>query len=468
MFQLPQVVTKSVPWDESKHPRDAGKFSSSPGASGKQELQPHNERLAALRAQIDAAKRARREAHEELREHADRHSEEANEHVRSIREDHVFNLVSWVPEGVEDEEPYQEFNDAFTELDLLSADYDHEGTASERFESIRDHHTAAKNALEKLEALTPSGDGEDDWKQEHIDENREHLNAIVEKTRLAARALKEHANRKREMRDVREIKAVQFELPGMLTKARGLRGLAARVITSAIRGHFDESKHRRGQPGNRGQFASGGGGSSKPTASKRPGGPPPLPKRGGSGAPAGRASHPGFGTKIQHPPSLPGKNTPSMPGTGHPPENIGNPKDENEAREHFIWLMGRAGILRRQGQGGQPLSPKQQKELTLSINLANRIHAQHFSDEALAKKESKEAGKETDPFGMETVAERLKPIADLRPNAALDEFMSEKPSEKPKPRSGKTELRPNSVLDDFFGKAFTLTATVKKISPKSA
>jgi len=432
MFRLPSMIEKT--FDESKHPRDSGKFSSSPGKQGESkqpQLQPHNERLAALRAQIDAAKRARREAHEELRAHADRHSEEANEHARSAHEDHSNQIVAWVPDGVEDEDPYQEFEESYYELDGLGVEYNSDGTPSERFEQIRDMHIAAKNALEKLEAVQPTGEGEDDFTQAHIDENREHLTHIVKKTKLAARALKEHANRRREMKDVREIKAVTFALPGLVTKAR--RGFGASILHAAIShlargGRWEESKHRRGQPGNRGQFASGGGsrsGGSRSSGSK----PPPLPKAKPSGKPAqppGRKYNPRFG-KVAHPPSLPGKNTPSMPGTGHPPENIGSPKNEAEAREHFIWLMGRAGILRRQAQGGTPLTPKQTRELTLSVNLANRIHAQHFSDEAQAKKESEaKTGKASDPFGLPTVAERSKP-------AASSLASSQKPASASKP-----------------------------------
>lgn len=248
-----------------------------------------------------------------------------------------------------------------------------------------------------------------------------------------------------------------------VTKSRGFSGILGSIAIQAIRqanAQWDEHKH----PRNRGRFASkpgGGSSSAKPPALPR------TPKAKPAAQPSGRKYNPKFGTKIPHPPSLPGKKQPSLPGSGHPPENIGNPKNESEAREHFIWLVGRAGILRRQGQSGTPLTPKQTKELTLSINLANRIHAQHFSDEAKARKESKEAGKDDDPFGMATVAERLKPIAELRPNQALDEFMaSTEESKKPKPRTGKTDLRHNPLLDELFGKAFTLPSIVK-ISPKS-
>lgn len=230
------------------------------------------------------------------------------------------------------------------------------------------------------------------------------------------------------------------------------------ILRTVARAAWNEAKHRRGQPGNRGQFASGGGGGAKPSGGQAK--PPPLPKFGAQ--PKGRRANPKF-SSIAHPPPLPGaRNRPSMPGSGKPPVGIGKPKNESEAREHLIWLMGRASMLRRQAQAGNPLSEKQQNELKLSINLARQIHSQHFSEEALARKENpeKEQGgfkmpplaKPDDPFGMPTVAERVAAEREkppMRHNPDLDEFM-EKPVEQEKPAAQQADMRHNPVLDEFM------------------
>lgn len=154
---------------------------------------------------------------------------------------------------------------------------------------------------------------------------------------------------------------------------KGIFGAIANVARTISR--FDESKHRRGQPANRGQFASGGGsrGQSRTrqprfrpsaTASK------PKPHAEGSIQPT-RAP-----TSA---PAAPTGKRPPIPGSGKPPANLGKPKTAQEAVDHMVWLMGRAGTLRQQARDGHPLSDIQKRELTASIHMANRLRAGHFT-----------------------------------------------------------------------------------------
>ncbi len=176
------------------------------------------------------------------------------------------------------------------------------------------------------------------------------------------------------------------------------------LLTKA--GQYDESKHRRGQPKNRGQFASGGGGghAAAHAGFKLPSAkPPPLPARHNplleslfaepvaatkpAASTAALRSNPllesVFGQSVPKPPLEhdPGykPDTPfRAPGTGKPPPNLGQPKSVDEARDQLIWLLGRASILREQGRTAGRMGPKPAKALTLAINLASRLHHQFF------------------------------------------------------------------------------------------
>jgi hypothetical protein len=102
-------------------------------------------------------------------------------------------------------------------------------------------------------------------------------------------------------------------------------------------------------------------------------GPPPLPKR--DAAPAGKSPRSPFA-------SVPERRTTRLaaPGTGKPPPNVGSPANETEARDHLIWLLGRANLLRQHGRTTGRMDPRHARQLTLAVNLANRVRNRYFPE----------------------------------------------------------------------------------------
>lgn len=527
-FRLSPIVTKSVPFDPTKHPRDAGKFSSAPGRHGEPagpagrtpsekpslreranaaRARGRKERADLVREQLAHAKRvmadkplvrdlyplvaeryiaaieapteaAAYEAldfprlKEEVAEHIDNHVRST---FAAFWEAHP-DIASGIPidaAAAAEEVLTDEYRKALDVGWLEFAEEDlRPGGDTARSDLLRNVRESLLGPAAKVLTEAPGNWDGFDARQYAAEAIGEHLEVSEDEDDSRAydaadrivTAFERHAGLA-----ARE-KALGFALPALVTKARrgGLLGGVARAVGAAavLAGHFDESKHPRGNAQNRGQFARGGG-SKKPRASVLSAD-TPKPAR----APKFRNADRRF-TRVAPPPSLPGRARPSMPGTGNPPPNLGSPANETEAREHLIWAMGRANILRRQAQAGRPLNARQQREFKLSLSLASRLHAQHFSEEAQARKES---GESTDAFGLPTVAGKPKaeakpkpapkgtPPSDPRHNPDLDAAFAEPEQAKPRPRTGRTELRPNDLLDEVFGKAlrFALPGFIQK------
>ena len=62
----------------------------------------------------------------------------------------------------------------------------------------------------------------------------------------------------------------------------------ARVLVERYEANWDEAKHKRGQPGNAGQFGPGGGQAKPATTGKPPAASPPAPRKAG-GSPEEKA-----------------------------------------------------------------------------------------------------------------------------------------------------------------------------------
>lgn len=166
--------------------------------------------------------------------------------------------------------------------------------------------------------------------------------------------------------------AVPFELPNSVTN-KGIFGAIANVARVAAR--FDESKHRRVSSGpTGGQFTSGGGGGG-----------------GGRSAKPAKPHVRRFGSQLPRVLRAQGAaNRPPTPGSGKPPANLGNPKTAQEAVDHMVWLLGRAGTIRRMGREGHPLSEAHHRELLASIHMAQRLRQGHFTLAAEAGGKPKE------------------------------------------------------------------------------
>lgn len=267
---------------ESDHPREEhGRFSET--------AQKH-------RGLLEEAKKLRSDAFNQAKSDAVEHHEHANSTAAGLHD--RMNQIAWDNDN-EDEQP-------FTDLESLIMEYDPTGTVNERMSSLKDIVVAAKQAMKAEQSDIISNTSQA--------QNKLELKEIIAGAKKAQEHLRTHAGHRREMaaiksgenwKSIREIiekgyPELAMSFPWMILKS----------------GQFTESKHKRGNPKNAGQFSTSGGGGAKPKP--RTSGKVSGPSRGISQPGKGKPPAAPYGVRPSLPanmPALPNKQTPPpLPG----------------------------------------------------------------------------------------------------------------------------------------------------------
>jgi hypothetical protein len=212
-------------WEESKHPRDHGKFSSSPGSGG---------------GDIEGAKQKWREAvesHQAARQHIMQHLEEGAEKAQAAYDKHAATIkhlnesLDFGEEGSEHEKYYLALDETVVKQ-LRPAE-----TPGERFEALGDVIWRAKEFHEVAED----------------DESKSHAKQIIAAAKAGRQALRDYADHKKKLRAVKRGEVVKRHLVGASANGNGVHKSDQPRVPS---GHREGGQFAKKDEG--GSFSFGG------------------------------------------------------------------------------------------------------------------------------------------------------------------------------------------------------------------
>lgn len=145
---------------------------------------------------LDQAKKVRRGAIKDLQAKASGYFNDATSNVHILQD-----LSDNIHPGPED----TPFEKAYIDLDSAKMEYDHEGSAREKFDQLSEIEYAADQALKELPRAPRDTEHEDGLTKEQMAENKDRLRNISTLAGSAKLKLREYIKHRRKMKELQEV-----------------------------------------------------------------------------------------------------------------------------------------------------------------------------------------------------------------------------------------------------------------------